>query len=578
MNTRPWHTPANWLVLILVGWIEVTSSYSSFQKSSFFHKLLKPYAQGAPCPQTRPIPARISRCVYEESTQSRRQIIDIRGDGVVSLGKKDVISQKTRQQLSPQNINRSRTTAIIRSLVAMSAIVVLRVSPASASIASRDMSLTYIIKRQIQTSTEVVFRIVYAAILGSFLGRERSSKTEKGSSGAGMRTMALVSLGACVFCLCGTHGFAVSARDPMLDMASTSVDVSRMASSIATGVGFIGAGVITNNRMPDGTYDKESSVRGLTTAATIWVSAAVGVAAGAGMYFAGLQFVLLCLVVLRTGEWTEQPEETVQRKKSVRNPTESASESPSKEAVEDELNVIASFEFDGKTNVTSNDDLWPAIKSPSTSLSNDDQKLELEFTEIDPSLSSMPDSNKDATDNNEAGKPVDPLLEKFLQRGGTLSSKNSPADSDEVFETPNDGISRSNQAKTPADITSSKKGESPDDIKSPSTSLSNDDQKLELEFTEIDPSLSSAGRMPDSNKDATDNDEAGKPVDHLLEKFLQREVTLSSKNSPTDSDEVFETPNDGISRSNQAETPADITNSKKGESPDDITDSQQIIS
>ena len=116
---------------------------------------------------------------------------------------------------------------------------------------------------------ELTLRLLYASVAGAVIGFERSTSDRP----AGIRTMSLVSLGAAVFTLCSIYGF-------MGDY-----DTSRMASNVASGVGFIGAGVITNNRKQNSSYEQGSSVKGLTTAAAIWVSAAVGVSAGSGMYF-----------------------------------------------------------------------------------------------------------------------------------------------------------------------------------------------------------------------------------------------------------------------------------------------------
>ncbi len=102
--------------------------------------------------------------------------------------------------------------------------------------------------------------------------------------------MSLVSLGAASFTLCSLYGFI------------DKFDSSRMASNVASGVGFIGAGVITNNRKTNGVYDKESSVKGLTTAAAIWVSAAVGVCAGTGLYFLSATAVASTVTILRIGK------------------------------------------------------------------------------------------------------------------------------------------------------------------------------------------------------------------------------------------------------------------------------------
>jgi len=131
-----------------------------------------------------------------------------------------------------------------------------------------------------------MFRLAFASLTGSLIGFERSRSDRP----AGIRTMALVSLGAASFTLCSLYGFI------------DKYDTSRMASNVASGVGFIGAGVITNNRKANGVYDKTSSVRGLTTAAAIWVSAAVGVCAGTGLYFVGLVAAISTIAILRIGK------------------------------------------------------------------------------------------------------------------------------------------------------------------------------------------------------------------------------------------------------------------------------------
>jgi len=91
---------------------------------------------------------------------------------------------------------------------------------------------------------------------------------------------------------------AAATSNPVFNQVEMSVDVSRMASSVATGVGFIGAGVITNNRNADGTFH----IRGLTSAASIWVSAAVGIAVGSGLYFAALLAGLSTAAVMLLGK------------------------------------------------------------------------------------------------------------------------------------------------------------------------------------------------------------------------------------------------------------------------------------
>ena len=106
---------------------------------------------------------------------------------------------------------------------------------------------------------EWALRLLVAGLLGALVGTERESRGHP----AGIRTQALVALAAALLTGVGAEGFAGSAADP-----------TRVASQVVTGIGFIGAGVILKNR---------GTVRGLTTAATLWLSAALGVAVGAGM-------------------------------------------------------------------------------------------------------------------------------------------------------------------------------------------------------------------------------------------------------------------------------------------------------
>ena len=109
---------------------------------------------------------------------------------------------------------------------------------------------------------EMVLRFLLATGLGAAIGyqRERAGKT------AGVRTHMLVSCGAALFTLASIYGFG-----------GADVDVSRVAAGVVVGVGFIGGGVIFRGA-------RGEEVAGLTTAATIWVTAAIGLAAGAGMY------------------------------------------------------------------------------------------------------------------------------------------------------------------------------------------------------------------------------------------------------------------------------------------------------
>ena len=113
---------------------------------------------------------------------------------------------------------------------------------------------------------EMVLRFLLATALGAGIGyqRERAGKT------AGLRTHMLVSCGAALFTLVSVYGFG-----------GAGVDTSRVAAGVVVGVGFIGGGVIFRGA-------RGEEVAGLTTAATIWVTAAIGLAAGAGMYLLSL--------------------------------------------------------------------------------------------------------------------------------------------------------------------------------------------------------------------------------------------------------------------------------------------------
>jgi putative Mg2+ transporter-C (MgtC) family protein len=126
--------------------------------------------------------------------------------------------------------------------------------------------------------TDLLGRLLFAAGLGAVVGVERDSAAR----GAGARTHALVSLGAALFTVAGAYGFGDVAR-------GANVDPARIAAQVATGVGFIGAGAIIRNG---------TSVHGVTTAATVWLAASLGVASAAGGYLAALVTTALALGVL----------------------------------------------------------------------------------------------------------------------------------------------------------------------------------------------------------------------------------------------------------------------------------------
>jgi putative Mg2+ transporter-C (MgtC) family protein len=125
-------------------------------------------------------------------------------------------------------------------------------------------------------------RVAVAAVLGGVIGLER----ELDEKAAGLRTHILVSVGSALFTLVGAYGFE--------DFPRGSVDPSRIAAQIVTGIGFLGAGVI---------FRQGFTVRGLTTAASLWLVAAVGMAAGAGYWEGAVIAAGAGLVSLRPLEW-----------------------------------------------------------------------------------------------------------------------------------------------------------------------------------------------------------------------------------------------------------------------------------
>jgi putative Mg2+ transporter-C (MgtC) family protein len=119
---------------------------------------------------------------------------------------------------------------------------------------------------------EVLGRVALAAALGAVLGLERELRDRE----AGLRTHLLVSVGAALFTIVSAYGF----REFLTSGQSVvRMDPTRIAAQIVTGIGFLGAGAIIRQGL---------AVRGLTTAATLWVVAAIGLAAGAGYYSAAL--------------------------------------------------------------------------------------------------------------------------------------------------------------------------------------------------------------------------------------------------------------------------------------------------
>lgn len=139
----------------------------------------------------------------------------------------------------------------------------------------------------IEIETQVVFQLVLATILGAVLGLERELKKKE----AGLQTYSLVALGSCLFTM-----LALSYFETMEGRAGLEFDPARIIQAIAIGIGFIGAGSVFKGR---------SFIEGLTTAAGLWVAAAIGIAIGTEFYLLGILATLLALIILAGLGWIE---------------------------------------------------------------------------------------------------------------------------------------------------------------------------------------------------------------------------------------------------------------------------------
>lgn len=123
----------------------------------------------------------------------------------------------------------------------------------------------------LQTDFQMLTRVLVAFLLGAFIGWER----ERHGISAGIRTYGAIALGACVF---GIVSLSVAGADP-----------SRIAAQVATGIGFLGGGVI---------FRQDKYVSGLTTAATLWATAALGLTVAFGMYMIAILTSILIYLML----------------------------------------------------------------------------------------------------------------------------------------------------------------------------------------------------------------------------------------------------------------------------------------
>ena len=134
--------------------------------------------------------------------------------------------------------------------------------------------------------SELLLRLVVAALCGSLVGLERSRRFKD----AGIRTHSLVACAAALLMIVSKYGFTDLEQAGMFFPGTRGADPARIAAQVVSGVSFLGAGIIYR--------DRNFTTKGLTTAAGIWAVAAIGLAVGAGLYLVGV-FTTVYIVILQ---------------------------------------------------------------------------------------------------------------------------------------------------------------------------------------------------------------------------------------------------------------------------------------
>jgi putative Mg2+ transporter-C (MgtC) family protein len=141
------------------------------------------------------------------------------------------------------------------------------------------------------TNLEIILRLLLTVGLGGLIGSER----QKMKRPAGLRTHMLVAIGACLFTMAGMYYFPGS-------------EASRIAAQIVVGIGFIGAGTI---------FMMQDKVVGLTTAASLWSVAGIGLAIGCGFYVGGIATAIIVFLVLQMGKFEALEEGTLKFERPI---------------------------------------------------------------------------------------------------------------------------------------------------------------------------------------------------------------------------------------------------------------------
>lgn len=131
------------------------------------------------------------------------------------------------------------------------------------------------------SNNEILLRLLLSALFGAVIGLERERKNWS----AGIRTHMMVCVGSALFMIISAYGFS-----GMLSLSNVSIDPSRIAAQVVSGIGFICAGSIL--------FLKQGVIRGLTTASGLWTVSAIGLATGQGMFFAAGIVTVISLIIL----------------------------------------------------------------------------------------------------------------------------------------------------------------------------------------------------------------------------------------------------------------------------------------
>lgn len=135
------------------------------------------------------------------------------------------------------------------------------------------------------SNSQVILGLLLSAFVGAIIGLEREYRRKA----AGLRTYSLVCFGAALFTILGAESFGSFYREAGAIGVNPSFDPSRVVAAVVMGVGFLGAGLIMH---------RDSHVEGLTTAAGLWITAAIGATIGSGFYFIGTFAGFLAIGIL----------------------------------------------------------------------------------------------------------------------------------------------------------------------------------------------------------------------------------------------------------------------------------------